>query len=121
MDTINLAVIGALGVGKSSFIQRALRQTRPPASNVATVRADVEGIPHLVTLIELDLEYFDIEDVTAPGQQIQWPKQVNGQVVPRVDGALILYDVTSEDSIRDLPPTLSMFPTEQERLPRPAF
>ena len=93
-------------MGKSSFIQRALRQSGPPSSNVSTIRTDIENVPHIVTLIELDLEYFDMEDVAVPGQQIQWPKQVNGQVVSHIDGALILYDITNEDSIRELPSTL---------------
>jgi hypothetical protein len=106
MDTINIAVIGSLGAGKSSFIQRALRLSRLPTSNTATVRQDVEGIPHVVTLVEFDLEYFDLEDVIAPGQQIQWPKQINGQFVPRLEGAFVLYDVLNKDSVPELPSTL---------------
>ncbi|KAJ9132649.1 Ras GEF [Pleurostoma richardsiae] len=103
METINIAVIGSDGVGKSSFVQRALRLTRSPTSNISTVRMEVEGVTTLVTLIELDLAYFDV----SPGQQIHWPKQVNGHMVPRVDGAMVLYDVMNKDSIRELPPTLS--------------
>lgn len=106
MDTINIAVIGSLGAGKSSFIQRALRLSRLPTSNTATVRQDVEGIPHVVTLVEFDLEYFDLEDVVAPGQQIQWPKQINGQFVPRLEGAFVLYDVLNKESVGELPSTL---------------
>jgi GTPase SAR1 family protein len=106
MDTINILVIGALGVGKSSLIQRALRLSRLPTSSTSSVRQDLDGIPHVVSLIEVDLEYFDIDDVAVPGQQIQWPKQINGQPVPRLDGALVLYDVMNKDSIRELPPTL---------------
>ena len=102
METINIAVIGADGVGKSAYIQRALRLPRPPITNVNGIRLDVEGIPHIVSLIELDLEYFDVD----PGQQIRWPKQINGHMVPRIDGALILYDVMNKDSVRELPHTL---------------
>ncbi len=102
MDTVNIAVIGADGVGKSSFIQRALRLPRPPTTNITSLRQDVDGIPHVVTLVELDLEIFDVE----PTQPVQWPKQANGHMVPRVDGAMILYDVMNKESIRDLPPTM---------------
>ena len=101
MDTVNIAVIGADGVGKSSFIQRALR-SRPPTTSISAARIDVDGVPHIVTLIELDLEYFDVN----PGHQIRWPKQINGHMVPRVDGALVLYDVMNRESIRELPPAL---------------
>ncbi|EFX03973.1 Ras guanyl-nucleotide exchange factor [Grosmannia clavigera kw1407] len=103
MEAVNIAVIGANGVGKSAFVQRALRLNRPPTSNINAIRLDVESIPHVVALIELDLEYFDV----SPNQRISWPKQINGHMVPRIDGALILYDVMNKESIRDLPHTLS--------------
>jgi GTPase SAR1 family protein len=107
MESVNIAVIGALGVGKTSFIQRAFRLPRPPAAASSTVGTDIDGIPYPVTLLEFDLEYFDMDEVSIPGQPLQWPKQINGHVIPRIDGALILYDVTNKDSIKDLSPTLS--------------
>ena len=102
MDTINVAIIGADGVGKSAFIQRALRLPRTPGASLTSLRQDVDGIPHDVTLVELDLEVIDVDS----SQPIQWPKQVDGHMVPRMDGALILYDVMNKESIRDLPQTM---------------
>ena len=102
MEVINIAVIGAIGVGKSSFVQRVLRSPRPPNHNVTAFRQEIDGSPHLVTLVELDLEGFEVN----PNQPIQWPKQIGGHMVPRMDGALILYDVTNRESIRDLSNTL---------------
>ena len=102
METINIAVIGSDGVGKSAFIQRALRLPRSPNTNINGVRLDVEGVPHIVSLVELDLEVFDVD----PTQPIRWPKQINVHMVPRIDGALILYDVMNKESIRELPHTL---------------
>jgi GTPase SAR1 family protein len=102
MDPINIAIIGAIGVGKSSFVQRVLRTPRPPNYNVTSLRQDVDGVIRHVTLVELDLEGFEVDS----NQPIQWPKQIGGQLVPRMDGALILYDVTNKESIRDLPSTL---------------
>lgn len=64
----------------------------------------VDNNSHTVTLLELDLEYFELN----PTQPIQWPKQINGHIVPRVDAALILYDVTNHDSVAELPQTLGM-------------
>ena len=106
METINIGVIGSLGVGKSSFVQRALRLNKLPTSTASSVRQDLEGIPHIVCLLEYDVDYFDLEDVIVPGQQIKWPKQIDGRPVPHIDGALVLYDVTNKDSIRELPSTL---------------
>ncbi|KAK4212864.1 hypothetical protein QBC37DRAFT_287160 [Rhypophila decipiens] len=103
METVNIAVIGADGVGKSAFIQRALSLSRPPGLNVTTVRLDVDGVLYLVTIVELDIEGFDVN----PDLPIQWPKQINGHMVPRMDGAMILYDVMNRESIRDLPQTMS--------------
>ena len=63
----------------------------------------VDNVAYTVSLIELDLESFDIH----PNRQIEWPKQMNGQIVPRMDGALLLYDVMNRESIAELPQTLS--------------
>ena len=107
----NIAIIGSTGVGKSSFVQRVLGLSRPPISNASSVRMLVDNISHVITLLELDLEYFELN----PSQPIQWPKQINGHIVPRVDAALILYDVTNHESVRELPQTLGMIHT----LPHP--
>ncbi|KAL6855254.1 hypothetical protein ACO1O0_006393 [Amphichorda felina] len=103
MESFNVAIIGSSGVGKSSFIQKVLGLSRPPISSTSSVRMVVDNITHMITLLELDLEHFELSP-TAP---IQWPKQINGHIVPRVDAALILYDVTNQETIRDLPQTLA--------------
>ncbi|KAK1761387.1 ras guanine nucleotide exchange factor A [Echria macrotheca] len=103
MEPINIAIIGANGVGKSSFVHRVLRTPRPPNHNVTTFRQDMDGVARIVTLVELDLEGFEVD----PSQPIQWPKQIDGHILPRMDGALILYDVTNKESVRDLHSTLS--------------
>ncbi|KAF7562716.1 hypothetical protein G7046_g1415 [Stylonectria norvegica] len=103
MEGYNIAVIGSTGVGKSSFVQRVLGLSRPPISNASSVRMVVDNVTQIITLLELDLEYFELN----PAQPIQWPKQVNGHIVPRVDAALILYDVMNQESIRELPQALA--------------
>ncbi|KAI0025673.1 ras GEF [Xylariomycetidae sp. FL0641] len=101
MESINIAVIGANGVGKSHFIQRAMALSRVPGPNPTTARINIDNVPYAVTLFELDLEYFDVD----PDRQIKWPKQMGGAIMPRVNGVLILYDVTNQDSIIELPQT----------------
>lgn len=103
MDTINIAIIGANGVGKSSFMQRALKLSAPPNQAIVTFNwTESDGTQHTVNTFEVDLDAFDLE----MNEPIRWPRQANGQMAPRVDGTMVLYDVTSKDSIKMLPQTL---------------
>lgn len=104
MENINIAVIGAAGVGKSTLIQRALGLRSLPTAVASSLKMVVDNFVYTVSLVELDLESFDFD----PDRLVQWPKQINGQIVPRMDGALLLYDVMNRESIADLPQTLSM-------------
>jgi len=106
MADINIAIIGSAGVGKSTLIQRALGLRMLPNSIASSLRMSVDNVDYNVSLIELDLESFDIN----PERQIQWPKQINGHIVPRMDGSLLLYDVMNRESITELPQTLSELP-----------
>lgn len=107
MADINIAVVGSAGVGKSTLIQRALGLRTLPTSILSSLRVSVDNIVYTVSLIELELESFDID----PERRIQWPKQINGHIMPRIDGALLLYDVMNRESIAELPQTLSELPT----------
>lgn len=106
MADINIAIIGSAGVGKSTLIQRALGLRGLPTSIASSLRMTVDNVLYTVSLIELDLESFDIN----PDRRIQWPKQINGHIVPRMDGSLLLYDVMNRESIAELPQTLSELP-----------
>ncbi|KAI1388860.1 ras GEF [Hypoxylon trugodes] len=103
MESINICVIGANGVGKSHFVQRAMSLPRVPGPNPTTARINIDNVPYAVTLFELDLEYFDVD----PDRQIKWPKQMGGAILPRVNGVLLLYDVMNRESIIELPQTLN--------------
>ncbi|CAN8103617.1 unnamed protein product [Discula destructiva] len=104
MDAVNIAIIGANGVGKSFFMQRALKLSQPPNQGWVTFNwTEADGSQHTVNTIEVDLEAFDL----GVNEPIRWPRQVNGQMVPRVDGTMVLYDVTSKNSVSLLPETLS--------------
>ncbi|KAI1855170.1 hypothetical protein JX266_000035 [Neoarthrinium moseri] len=103
MESINIAVIGANGVGKSHFVQRAMSLSRTPGIQPSTARIHFDSVPYAVTLFELDLEYFDVD----PERQIQWPRQIGGALMPAIHGVLLLYDVMNRDSIIELPQTLT--------------
>jgi GTPase SAR1 family protein len=124
MDSYTIAVIGSAGAGKSTFIQRVLGLARRPISNSSSTRLAIDGVTYAVSLFELDLENFD---QAASSQTIQWPKQINGHIVPKPDAALVLYDVMDQDSIRRLPKAMSMctavqpfaFTTDVSCVPQP--
>jgi GTPase SAR1 family protein len=80
MDIINIAVIGATGVGKSTLMQRALGLRSLPTA-LASSPMPVDNTVYTVTMIELDLESFDIK----PDRRVQWPKQINGQIFPSMN------------------------------------
>ncbi|KAI0013281.1 ras GEF [Xylariaceae sp. FL0662B] len=103
MESLNIAIIGANGVGKSHFIQRAMSLPRVPGPNPTTARINIDNLPYAVTVFELDLEYFDVD----PDRHIKWPKQIGGAIMPSVNGVLILYDVMNRESIIELPQTLN--------------
>ncbi|PBP21338.1 RasGEF domain-containing protein [Diplocarpon rosae] len=100
---INIAVIGSAGVGKSTLIQRALGLRTLPSSIASSLRMSVDNVIYTVTLVELDLESFDL----VKDRHIHLPKQINGLIVPCMDGALLLYDVMDMDSVAELPQTLN--------------
>jgi GTPase SAR1 family protein len=102
MNDVNIAVIGGAGVGKSTLIQKALSLRSLPTGVISSLKMTTDNTLYTVSLIELDLESFQIN----PERRIHWPKQINGQIVPKLHGALILYDVMNRDSIADLPQTL---------------
>lgn len=103
MEVINIAVIGANGVGKSFFMQRALKLSQAPNQGIITFNwTEADGTQHTVNTFEVDLESFDLE----MNEPMRWPRQANGQMVPRVDGTMVLYDVTSKLSVNLLPQTL---------------
>lgn len=103
MDTINIAILGANGVGKSAFLQQALKMSRPANQGVVTFNwTEPDGSQHTVNMFEVDLEAFDL----GMNEPIRWPKQANGMLAPRIDGTLVLYDVMNKDSIIPLPQTI---------------
>jgi hypothetical protein len=102
MREINIMVVGASGVGKTTFIQRAHDLRLPPKSALCARNLLVSNVLHTVRLIELDFD----ESLIANDKRITWPKRLDGEILPPIDGVLALYDVLNGDSIIKLPELL---------------
>lgn len=105
LPEINIAIIGAEGVGKSTFIQKALELPYLPSSQSAERRIPIDGSVYLVRLLELPIDNIEIND----DDTINWPDTIEDKMMPRVDGALALYDVKDKASIEDLPDMLGEY------------
>lgn len=103
LQQINIAVIGAEGVGKSTFVQKALDLPHLPPSQVVERKIPIDGTVYLVRLLELPMDDVDIDD----DDKVSWPDTIEHNVMPSVDGALTLYDVNDKDSLEHVPEMLS--------------
>jgi GTPase SAR1 family protein len=98
---ITLAVVGAGGVGKSTFIQHALDLRNPTNGPVSSTKVALSGVTYRFQLLELELN-----DIDYTAGQIKWPKYINSQLVPPINGVLCLYDITDQESIAEVPELL---------------
>ncbi len=105
MQEITLAVLGAAKTGKSTFVQCALDLKKPAVSAASTKKVSLEGATSVLRLIELPID----EVGMTINQEIDWPERVGDQAMPRIDGALVLYDVTNQGSIAQVPSILGEF------------
>ena len=103
MQEITLAVLGATGVGKSTFVQCALDLKKPAILPSSTKKVSLEGVISILRLIELQLE-----DVTVTEDcSVRWPTEIGDQSVPRIDGALVMCDVMDQSSMSNVHGILS--------------
>lgn len=103
MLDLNIAVIGAPGSGKSALIRKALGLPDKTASAMCHRKWTIDGTPYVVRLLEMRFD-----DVHAGERNtIEWPKQCHNVAIPRVDGAITMYDVTNRESLPEVPDMLS--------------
>ena len=62
----------------------------------------LDGVIYIVRLFELLVDDITINDT----RRITWPKLVSIPKQPSIDGVLMLYDVTDEESINEIPDIL---------------
>ena len=111
---INIAIIGAEGVGKSTFVRKALDLPNLPSTQAAERKTSIGGSDYLLRLLELPIDDVDIEE----DDTITWPDTIQDKMMPKVDGAVMLYDVQDRGSFDDIPEVLSEF---SNRLRIPAY
>lgn len=105
LNDVSIAVIGCAGVGKSTFMQRALDLKSFPRSRITSKKVSLEGSISVVRLIELDVTELSVID-----NALRWPKIVGGYSVLRIDGLLLLYDILDHGTFDALPPILGNNP-----------
>lgn len=105
MLDMNIAVIGAPGSGKTSFMRRALGlpDTTPP--DMCHRKWTIEGTSYIVRFVELSIDDIHVRQ----GNIIEWPKAVQELAVPKVDGAVTVYDVTIKESLAKVPDMMRQY------------
>jgi GTPase SAR1 family protein len=101
MQDINIAVLGARGAGKSVFIRSALGLPSAVTSAICTRRMTIDGGYYIVRFLEMSFNEIHI------GDTIKWPETMDDMATPPIDGAITIYDVTSQESLTRVPPILS--------------
>lgn len=97
-------MVGAPGVGKSTFVQKALGLPSLPQSQAAERKIPQDGGSYLVRLLEVPIDDVDFDD---DDNTLVWPDTIANKVMPEVDGAITLYDVQDKNSFEDIPRVLS--------------
>lgn len=104
MQDINVAVLGARGSGKSTFIRHALNLPNQAPAQVCTRRMTIDGGLYVVRFLEMSIHDVHLRDQN----QIKWPESLDDLPTPRIDGAVTIYDVTSEQSLARVPEILGL-------------
>ena len=102
LPQVNIVVLGSSRVGKSTFIQRALDLREDASTDYPSKKMSLDGVIYIVRLFEILVDDITIND----SRRITWPKLIEIPKQPSVDGVLMLYDVTDEESINEIPDIL---------------
>jgi hypothetical protein len=62
----------------------------------------LDGVIYVVRLFEVMIDEIRINE----NRTITWPRVIEDEKVPAIDGVLILYDVTNEESVTEVPDVL---------------
>jgi len=100
---MNIAVIGGDGVGKSTFMQRALDLPHPSPTKAADRKIPYDGTLYRIRLLEISIDDVDIDE---DDETVSWPDTVADRMMPHIDGVLTLYNVADRTSLEEVPETL---------------
>lgn len=103
MQEVTLAVLGGAKAGKSTFVQCALDMKAPPVSSCTTKKVSLEGTVSVLRLYEFHLKNIKISEDCG----IIWPRLADDEATPRIDGALVLFDVMAQNSLYEVAELLS--------------
>ncbi|KAF2447078.1 rap guanine nucleotide exchange factor 4 [Karstenula rhodostoma CBS 690.94] len=104
MQDINIAVLGARGSGKSTFIRHALNLPAAAPGAVCTRKMTIDGGLYVVRFLEMSINDVQVRDQNC----VKWPDSLEHLPTPRIDGAVTIYDVTSEQSLARVPEILGL-------------
>ncbi|KAF9737991.1 hypothetical protein PMIN07_010032 [Paraphaeosphaeria minitans] len=104
MQDINIAVLGARGSGKSTFIRHALNLPTAASGVVRTRKMTIDGGLYVVRFLEMSINDVQVRDQNC----VKWPDTLQDLATPRIDGAVTIYDVTSEQSLARVPEILGL-------------
>jgi ABC-type cobalamin/Fe3+-siderophores transport system ATPase subunit len=102
MQDINIAVLGARSSGKSTFIRHALNLPNAAPGAVRMRKMTIDGGLYVVRFLEMAIADVQVRDQNC----VKWPDTLEDLATPRIDGAITIYDVTSERSLARVPEIL---------------
>ncbi|PGH19090.1 hypothetical protein AJ79_00124 [Helicocarpus griseus UAMH5409] len=106
LPQVNLAIVGAQGVGKSAFVQRALDLKQPPISRSSMKKMSLDGTIYLVRLLEIASHRITFDE----SGRIVWPRFIGEQELPVIDGVLVLFDSYDPRTVAQFPRIFSALP-----------
>lgn len=104
LPEINIAVLGGEGVGKSTLVQRALDLPGLPHSQATQRKITTDGREYLLRLLEITNDDVDVDD---EDDTIMWPETIDSKIMPKINGALLLYSIKDKSSLEDVREMLS--------------
>ncbi|KAF3482900.1 uncharacterized protein GIQ15_02224 [Arthroderma uncinatum] len=102
LPQVNLAVVGAQGVGKSTFVKCALDLKQTPLVRSSIKKMSMDGAIYVVRLLEIAIHKITLDD----RGRIVWPKFLGEQALPPIDGVLCLFDSTDLRTVSQYPQVL---------------
>lgn len=103
LPQVNMAIVGARDVGKSTFVRYALDLKQTPIARSSVKKMSLDGTIYLVRLLEIGLHKMAIDE----NGRVTWPRFLGEQALPPIDGVFALFDSADPRSLTQLSQLLS--------------